>query len=145
MSRFRPVSLAICPVLLLAVLQPAIAAEPAAELILVTPPVTETWQGPVRQPAGEVPRFDDVREGWPVELGTPAAGFPYTPTLFDIDGDGADEIFLTGGHTFGLRGDGSFLPGWPTVEQIYMGYGTKGNMPGPSVADLDLDGNNEVL
>lgn len=145
MSRLRRFSLVVYPVLLLAVIQPAIAAEPAAELIFVTPPVTETWQGPVSQPAGDVPRFDDVREGWPVELGTPSAGFPYTPTLFDIDGDGAAEIFLTGGHTFGLRGDGSFLPGWPTVEQIYMGYGTNGNMPGPSVADVDLDGDNEVL
>ncbi len=145
MSRLRRVSLVIYPVLLLAVLQPASASEPAADLILVTPPVTETWQGPVRQSAGEVPRSADLREGWPVELGAPAAGYPYTPTLFDIDGDGADEIFLTGGHTFGLRGNGSFLWGWPLTEQTYMGYGTNGNMPGPSVADLDLDGNNEVL
>jgi len=83
--------------------------------------------------------------GWPVFLGTPGAGFPYTPTLFDVDGDGADEVFLTGGHTFGLAGDGSFLPGWPTTEMIYMGYGTNGNMPGPSVGDRDGDGAQEIL
>ncbi|MFH0947223.1 MAG: VCBS repeat-containing protein [Planctomycetota bacterium] len=83
--------------------------------------------------------------GWPVFLGTPGAGFPYTPTLADVDGDGADEIFLTGGHTFGLDGSGSFLPGWPTTEMAYMGYGTNGCKPGPSVADFDRDCVGEVL
>lgn len=86
-----------------------------------------------------------LRDGWPVNLQAPGSGFPYTPTLFDADGDGADEIFLTGGHTFGLRGDGTFLPGWPTEEQIYMGYGTNANKPGPSVADLEADGDFEIL
>jgi hypothetical protein len=85
------------------------------------------------------------RAGWPVSLGTPGGGFPYTPTLYDIDGDGADEIFMTGGHTFGLRGDGNFLPGWPTVEMPDMGYGTNDNKPGPSVADLEGDGAPEIL
>jgi hypothetical protein len=83
--------------------------------------------------------------GWPVSLGTPGGGFPYTPTLYDIDGDGADEIFMTGGSTFGLRGDGSFLPGWPTVEMPDMGYGTNDNKPGPSVADMEGDGSPEIL
>ena len=95
------------------------------------------------QAVGAVDR--DLREGWPVDLNTPSAGFPYTPTLFDIDGDGAAEIFLTGGNTFGLRGDGSFLPGWPTTEHLYMGYGTNEQKPGPSVADLEGDGDVEVL
>ncbi len=90
-------------------------------------------------------RTGALREGWPVNLQAPGSGFPYTPTLFDADGDGADEIFLTGGHTFGLRGDGTFLPGWPTEEQIYMGYGTTANKPGPSVADLESDGDFEIL
>ena len=83
--------------------------------------------------------------GWPVDLSSPGAGCPYTPTLFDADGDGADEIFLTGGHTFGLRGDGTFLPGWPTTEMQYMGYGTNANKPGPSVADLEENGDTEVM
>ena len=85
------------------------------------------------------------REGWPVYLNTPGAGFPYTPTLFDMDGDGADEIFLTGGHTFGLSGDGAFLPGWPTVEHAYMGYGTNGSKPGPSVGRMAPGGDPVVL
>ncbi len=83
---------------------------------------------------------------WTQSLGAPGAGYPYTPTLFDVDGDGILEVFLTGGHTFGLNGaDGGFLPGWPTVEQSYMGYGTNGNMPGPSVADFVPGGTAEVL
>ena len=45
-------------------------------------------------PAGGPVRDPDLREGWPVYLATPGAGFPYTPTLYDADGDGADEIFL---------------------------------------------------
>ncbi len=90
-------------------------------------------------------RDPDLREGWPVDLGAPGAGFPYTPTLIDADHDGAAEIFLTGGHTFGLRGDGTFLPGWPTVEMTYMGYGTNGQKPAPSAADLDGDGGVEIL
>jgi len=83
--------------------------------------------------------------GWPVNLHAPGAGFPYTPTLFDCDHDGADEIFLTGGNTFGLRGDGTFLPGWPTTEHIYMGYGTNDQKPGPSCADVDGDGDTEIM
>ena len=83
--------------------------------------------------------------GWPVDLNAPGAGFPYTPTLFDVDGDGADEIFLTGGDTFGLKGDGTFLPGWPTTEHLYMGYGTNDQKPGPSAADVDGDGDVEVM
>lgn len=85
------------------------------------------------------------RPGWPVNLHAPGAGFPYTPTLFDVDGDGAAEIFLTGGDTFGLRGDGTFLPGWPTTEHLYMGYGTNEQKPGPSAADLEGDGDTEVM
>jgi len=86
-----------------------------------------------------------VHKGWPVDLSSPGAGFPYTPTLFDIDGNGTDEIFLTGGETFGLSGDGSFLPGWPTSEMLYMGYGTNDQMPGPSCSDMEGNGSVEVL
>lgn len=74
---------------------------------------------------------------WPVDLQSPIAGYPYTPTLYDADRDGAAEIFVTGGETFAIRGDGSFAPGWPTVEMPEAGYGTTGNLPGPSVASLE--------
>jgi len=81
---------------------------------------------------------------WAINLQAPGSGFPYVPTVFDADGDGAAEIFLTGGNTFGIRGDGTFLPGWPTREQPYMGYGTNESKPGPSVADVDRDGDLEI-
>ena len=86
-----------------------------------------------------------LHKGWPVNLNSPGAGFPYTPTLYDIDDDGACEIFLTGGETFGLSGDGSFLPGWPTSEMAYMGYASTGQLPGPSVGDMNGDDIVEVM
>ncbi len=83
---------------------------------------------------------------WSVNLHGPAGGgYPYTPTLFDVDGDGKAEIFVRGENVFGLRGDGSFLPNWPTTEQQYQGYASNGSMPGPSCADVDGDGITEIL
>lgn len=86
-----------------------------------------------------------IHPGFPVFLDPPTNSQPYTPTLYDIDTDGADEIFVTGQHTFGIRGDGSFLPGWPTTEQELAGYGTNANLPGPSAADFEPGGDREVL
>ncbi|MBN1355374.1 VCBS repeat-containing protein [bacterium] len=94
---------------------------------------------------GVKPAGRGCSDGWPVNLIAPGAGFPYTPTLFDINHDGADEIFLTGGDTFGLLGNGDFLPGWPTSDHEYMGYGTNAQKPGPSVADLEGDGDVEIM
>lgn len=91
------------------------------------------------------PVTSGIVDGWPVFLDPPGAGFPYTVTLFDMDGDGADEIFFTGGETFGLDGSGAFLPGWPTSEMEYMGYGTNDQKPGPSCADIDGDGICEIM
>jgi len=88
---------------------------------------------------------ETLHRGWPVSLGSPGAGFPYTPLLYDIDEDGACEIFLTGGHTFGLSGDGQFLPGWPVQEMAYMGYASTGQLPGPSAGDMNGDGEIEIM
>jgi len=88
---------------------------------------------------------ETLHRGWPVSLGSPGAGFPYTPLLYDIDEDGACEIFLTGGHTFGLSGDGQFLPGWPVQEMAYMGYASTGQLPGPSAEDMNGDGEIEIM
>jgi len=98
----------------------------------------------MEQPVGAQVKTD-MCDGWPVDLSCPGTGFPYTPTLFDLDGDGADEIFVNGGETFGISGDGSFLPGWPTAEMAYMGYGTNDQMPGPSCADMEGNGSVEIL
>ncbi len=137
--------LAVCLLPAVCLLLAAAAAPLAAEadaILCLTPEAGRVVDPDSPGSAGGAPV---VRDGWPVNLSAPGSGFPYTPTLFDADGDGADEIFLTGGHTFGLRGDGTFLPGWPTVEHMYMGYGTNANKPGPSVADLEGDGDFEIL
>lgn len=85
-----------------------------------------------------------LTRGWPVDLGFDGGGYPYTPTLADVNGDGALEVFLVGENCFGLWGDGTFIPGWPTREQTYQGYASNGNFPGPSIADIDRDGSQEI-
>lgn len=103
---------------------------------------------PARDPDASfvgAPRDPDLCQGWPVDLDPPGAGFPYTPMLYDADGDGALEIFLTGGHTFALKGDGTFLPGWPVREMRQMGYGTNDSKPPPSGADMEADGDREIM
>ena len=119
------------------------------KVITLSPDPQELFRSPVIDDGHdhnrEATRDRDLCDGFPVDLASPGAGFPYTPTLYDADNDGADEIFLRGGHAFALNGDGTFLPGWPTAEMAYMGYGTTGSMPGPSVADMTNDGDNEVF
>ncbi len=92
-----------------------------------------------------LPADETILRGWPVDLNSPGAGFPYTPLLYDIDEDGACEIFLTGGHTFGLSGSGGFLPGWPVQEMAYMGYASTGQLPGPSAGDMNGNGETEIM
>jgi hypothetical protein len=116
---------------------------PRLESVLVTPDNGKTVA--LSASRGTPASGSDLCRGWPVNLQAPGAGFPYTPTVYDADGDGADEIFLTGGDTFGLKGDGSFLPGWPTQDHQYMGYGTNACKPGPAAADVDGDGDHEIF
>ena len=136
-----------CALVLVAVALGTVTTMAEVEQLTLTPDAGKTVALPV--PGSEDPRLASqtagARDGWPVNLNAPGAGFPYTPTLFDVDHDGAQEIFLTGGETFGLNGDGTFLPGWPTTEHVYMGYGTNGNKPGPSVANLEGDDDIEIL
>ncbi len=94
-----------------------------------------------------------LHPGWPVYLGGQVINFggfilssAYTSTPYDADNDGADEIFInSAGYTFGLRGDATHLPGWPTEQASYISYGSNYGMPGPSGADFDGDGEGEVL
>lgn len=94
-----------------------------------------------------------LHAGWPVNLGGATINFggfilasTYTSTPYDSDGDGADEVFINSAiYTFGLRGDGTFLPGWPTEQGNSPSYGTNASMPGPAAADFDGDGQGEVL
>ena len=125
---------------------PATAAANRVPVVTTAPAPGDAGSAVVSAPAGCTAAPGDLCRGWPLDLGAPSnAGFPYTPTLFDCDGDGAAEIFLTGGETFGLRGDGTFLPGWPTMEHQSLGYATNDQKPGPSVADVDGDGDFEIL
>jgi hypothetical protein len=103
-----------------------------------TPPSGQFYAGTPTEPQPQ-------SRSWPVNLHLNNAGFSYTPGLYDINNDGAAEIFLTGGYTFGLKGDGTFLPGWPTTEMYAMGYGTTGCLPAPSFADFDEDGSPDVM
>ena len=86
--------------------QPARLSPAPATLALhtATPGPSRVVETPPGAGAAPAPPSRYLRLGWPVDLNAPGAGFPYTPTLFDVDHDGADEIFLTGGDTFGLRG-----------------------------------------
>ena len=77
--------------------------------------------------------------GWPVYVGAPNTTRVYVPTLADIDGDGAAEIFVTGAETIALRGDGSALAGWPTrdVSESSTGAGAVGrNLNADSAPDV---------
>jgi len=131
------------PALIVALALPLVAQTPMPDrpAPFVAPPAGTAFSSG----GGAAQSVGGMRPGWPVNLHLNNAGYSYTPTLYDIDRDGAAEIFVTGGHTFGLRGDGSFLAGWPTAEMYAMGYGTNGCLPGPSVADFDGDGTADVL
>lgn len=83
--------------------------------------------------------------GWPVTLGVQIDNS--TPALADLDGDGIAEVIMgTGawytaagdGLVHALKGDGAEAPGWPAP--------VSGDAFGScAAADLDGDGNNEVI
>jgi len=75
----------------------------------------------------------DLLENWPQtgELHT----YEGTPVLSDVDTDGDLEVFAGGGKLFAWHHDGSPVSGWPK------------DMPAtsPAIADLDGDGNLEII
>ncbi len=93
--------------------------------------------------------------GWPVPV---AAGtFPFaSPALADLDGDDELEVIVNSrtspnsfaGRVYALNVDGTNVPGWPVQPTVPAGVGTvvhPSTEASPVVADLDGDGNLEVL
>lgn len=79
------------------------------------------------------------RRGAPSTLAAPTLlGATSSPTLFDVDGDGAiDIVTVEGTNVVVRRRDGSSLPGWPVAIDGLAGT--------PSVGDVDDDGRTEVV
>lgn len=77
---------------------------------------------------------------WTSDLPGPAA----EPALADLDGDGLAEIIVSGREgTFAFQHDGQLLWSNPAVSSYYAGQ----DLPwgGPSVANLDLDPEPEIV
>lgn len=86
----------------------------------------------------------DVKDGVFDEL-HPAFGryFQSAVALHDFDGDGVDEIVaVSDSGIAALRGDGSFLPGWPKLlptGNMYNAY------PTVLIEDIEGDGEMEII
>ena len=88
--------------------------------------------------------FDRWKDGWPVDLDEPLGST--TPRVADLDGDGDGEIIVAagGGDVYAWHHDGT-----PIIPMCGV-LGRFATVPGgiarsPSVADLDGDGDAEVL
>jgi hypothetical protein len=77
-----------------------------------------------------------VKRNFPIESGF----VQQSPCLYDLDGDGADEIIMAFDDSsliYVWRGDGSYYPGWPK-------YGVESAME-PAVGDIDGDDDPEII
>ena len=78
----------------------------------------------------------ELKPNYPIETNF----LQQSPCLYDLDGDGADEIIMAFDDSsliYVWRGDGSYYPGWPK-------YGIKSAME-PAVGDIDGEDHPEII
>ncbi|MBI4361720.1 MAG: S8 family serine peptidase [Euryarchaeota archaeon] len=85
-----------------------------------------------------------LRPGFPVQLPRACTSLclalTSAPTIGDVNGDGAQELLVAyDSHLYVLNANGTPLPGWP--KNVSPGM----IQTGPAVADLDGDGQNDIL
>jgi hypothetical protein len=78
--------------------------------------------------------------GWPAAVGAPVRS---SPVLADVGGDSRPEVFAVtaDGMLHGLDDSGEALPGWP----VQLAAPISGSNVSPAVADLDRDGQPEIV
>lgn len=99
-----------------------------------------------------------IKSGWPVTIPGEYDGQysdyfapgPFNPQVSDLNKDGHGEVvFTTPGPRMKLnvlRDDGTTMAGWPVTLPSAGYYGVpNGNLPTPTIGDLDADGDGEML
>jgi len=82
--------------------------------------------------------------GWPVSVTT---GIPGAAAAGDLNGDGYPEIFLVDDHGYVHRWNRNGIEpqGWPAIASTTNLAGGVGTTGSPVIADLDGDGDSDVL
>jgi hypothetical protein len=93
----------------------------------------------------------EIRKKWYVDSGVPMPNGGLTghtsPSIVDLDGDGLSEIIVeTGGfYNYAYHQNGSIVEGWPYDDCHGLGPGFTSILSSPVVADLNNDGNWEII